>query len=139
MKKYKFDYIKESVEKWAPDVPRTLETIEFLPFGILLFPPYMDPYGEIIEDLNDWYKQRHEYCVKLADEYKMKTEEETFVVPKWVLEDIENTLRIQNNINSEKKTGETCQDRNVRQSLICVRKILSGEELTGGERFESLK
>lgn len=63
---------------------------------------------------------------------------DNIVVPRWFLEVVEDTLRIQNNINLDKKTGETCQDRNVRQSLNGMRKLLNGEELTGGERFERL-
>lgn len=60
-------------------------------------------------------------------------------IPRWFLEVVENTLRIQNNINLDKKTEETCQDRNIRQSLNGVRKLLNGEELTGMERFEKLQ
>lgn len=60
-------------------------------------------------------------------------------VPKWLLENIEDTLRIQNNINNDKESGETCQDRNIRGCLNGVRKILNGEELTGMERLEPLK
>ena len=67
----------------------------------------------------------------------MKKEEIT--IPRWFLEVVENTLRIQNNINLDKKTGETCQDRNIRQSLNGVRKLLNGEELTGMERLEKLQ
>ena len=61
---------------------------------------------------------------------------DNIVVPRWFLEVIEDTLRIQNNINLDKKTGETCQDRNIRQSLNGIRKLLNGEELTGMERLE---
>lgn len=68
----------------------------------------------------------------------MKNREEIIEVPIWVLENIENTLRIQNNINIERGNGETCQDRNIRQSLNYVRKLLRGIELTGGERLEKL-
>ena len=69
----------------------------------------------------------------------MKNGEEIIGVPRWVLENIENTLRIQNNINlDEEKSGETCQDRNIKQSLNCVRKLLRGIELTGMERLEKL-
>lgn len=60
-------------------------------------------------------------------------------VPRWFVETIENTLRIQNNINLDKKTGETCQDRNIREVLNGVRKLLNGEELTGMERLEKLQ
>lgn len=65
--------------------------------------------------------------------------EEEIPVPVWFLEHIEDTLRIENNINNEKKTGETCQDRNIKQALNGVRKVLSGDALTGNERLEPLK
>jgi hypothetical protein len=67
--------------------------------------------------------------------------EEEIKVPRWVLENIEDTLRIQYNIYLErlkKGIGQTCQDRNVKRDLNCVRKILKGIELTGGERLEKL-
>ena len=54
------------------------------------------------------------------------TKEDNIIVPRWFLEVVENTLRIQNNINLIKKTGETCQDRNIRQLLNGVRKLLNG-------------
>lgn len=66
-------------------------------------------------------------------------EKENITVPRWFLEVVEDTLRIQNNINLEKETGETCQDRNIKQSLNGVRKLLKGEELTGMERLEKLQ
>lgn len=66
-------------------------------------------------------------------------EEDNIIVPRWFLEVVENTLRIQYNINLDKKTGETCQDRNIKESLNGVRKLLKGEELTGGERLERLR
>ena len=66
-------------------------------------------------------------------------QKENITMPRWFLERIEDTLRIQNNINLDKKTGETCQDRNVKESLNGVRKLLRGEELTGGERLERLQ
>ena len=64
--------------------------------------------------------------------------EDNIIVPRWFLESVENTLRIQNNINLDRKNRETCQDRNIRGSLNGVRKLLSGEELTGMERLEKL-
>lgn len=67
------------------------------------------------------------------------TKEDNIIVPRWFLENVENTLRIQNNINLDKNTGETCQDRNVRESLNGLRKLLKGEELTGMERLEKLQ
>lgn len=71
MKQYRFDYIKESVEEWGPNIPRTLEFIEGLPFGLLQYQQMTDPYGDIVENFEDWYRQRHEYCVKLAEEYNV--------------------------------------------------------------------
>lgn len=67
------------------------------------------------------------------------TKDSNIIVPRWFLENVENTLRIQNNINLNKKTGETCQDRNVRESLNGLRKLLKGEEVTGMERLEKLQ
>ena len=69
----------------------------------------------------------------------MTKHEENIIIPRWFLENIENTLRIENNINLDKEGGETCQDRNIRQSLNGIRKLLKGEELTGRERFEKLQ
>ena len=69
MKQYRFDYLRDFVKEWNPDVPRTLEFIEGLPLGVIWY-TFTDPYGEKIEDIEDWRKQRHEYCVKLAEEYE---------------------------------------------------------------------
>ena len=66
----------------------------------------------------------------------MKDSLENITIPRWFLEHIEDTLRIQWNINGGEAT--TCQDRNIRQALVGVRKLLKGEELTGSERFEKL-
>lgn len=65
--------------------------------------------------------------------------EEKISIPRWFLEVVEDTLRIQNNINLKKETGETCQDRNIKESLNGIRKLLKGEELTGMERLEKLQ
>lgn len=66
--------------------------------------------------------------------------EKDIIVPRWFLERIEDTLRIQYNINEPdmKETGESCQDRNIKQCLNGARKLLNGEELTGMERLEKL-
>lgn len=63
--------------------------------------------------------------------------EEMISVPKWVLESIKDTLRIQYNIY-EGKT-DTCQKRNVRESFILAQKLLNGEEITRMERIEKYK
>ena len=83
MKEYRFDYLKEWVEQWQEGWPKTLEAIEGLPFGLLLFPimdldenggfryiPARDHYWESIFDIDEWLRQRHEYCKKLAKEYE---------------------------------------------------------------------
>ena len=67
------------------------------------------------------------------------TKEDNIIVPRWFLEVVENTLRIQNSINLDKDTPETCQDRNIHQSLNGIRKLLNEEELTGMERLEKLQ
>ena len=66
------------------------------------------------------------------------SKEDNIIVPRWFLDIVEDTLQFQYNINQDKKTGETCQDRNIRQSLNGLRKLLNGEELNGMERFEKL-
>ena len=67
--------------------------------------------------------------------------EKDIIVPRWFLEIIEDTLRIQYNINEPdmKETGESCQDRNIKQCLNGARKLLNGEDLTGMERQEKLQ
>ena len=62
--------------------------------------------------------------------------EKIIEVPKWILETIENTLRIEWNNGANKQ--ESCQDRNIKECLNFVRKLLNGEEITGLERLEKL-
>lgn len=57
-------------------------------------------------------------------------------VPRYVLENIENTLRRWANINDSHKK-ETCLDRDTIGNLVCIKKLLKGEELTGMERLEN--
>jgi len=72
-KTYRFDYIRKWVEKWNPDIPRTVERIEMTPWDIFIWSwPQIDHYGEIIEDFEEWYKQRHDFCIKLAEEYESR-------------------------------------------------------------------
>ena len=78
MKQYKFDYIREMVEKWNPEIPRTVEQMHHLPWCISLpwimpgeeYRPAKDKYGEDILDLDEWHKQHDEYIRKLAKEYE---------------------------------------------------------------------
>lgn len=62
--------------------------------------------------------------------------EEMISVLKWILESIKDTLRIQYNIYEEKT--DTCQKRNIKESLILTKKLLDGDKITGMERTEKL-
>jgi len=63
---------------------------------------------------------------------------EDIIVPKFVLKNIENTLRLwANTYNSYEKT--TCLDRETIGCLNSVRKLLKGKEITGMERLEPLE
>ena len=58
-------------------------------------------------------------------------------VDRYILEKIENTLRLcANHFNSYDK--KTCLDRDIIADLNCVRKLLNGEDITGKERIEPL-
>ena len=58
-------------------------------------------------------------------------------VERYILEKIENTLRLcANHFNSYDK--KTCLDRDIIADLNCVRKLLNGEDITGKERIEPL-
>ena len=78
-KKYCFDYIKENVMGWNPEIKKNLtkEMLYMTPWRVTLpymmpdlYIPTMDAYGEIIDDINDWYKQREEYIENLYNELK---------------------------------------------------------------------
>ena len=78
-KKYRFDYIREDVMKWAPDVRKnvTKQMLYMLPLRVL-FPfilpeqitPPIDYYGEVIDNYGEWSKQREEYIEELYRELK---------------------------------------------------------------------
>ena len=78
-KKYCFDYIKEDVMKWAPEVRKTMtkQMIYMLPLRVNLpfimpdiYIPAMDYYGEVIDDYDEWHRQREEYIDNLYNELK---------------------------------------------------------------------
>ena len=56
---------------------------------------------------------------------------EDIKVPKFVLEDILNTLRIVKNYRSDK--SETCLDRCIVRNINQLNKLLTGEKITGLE------
>ena len=82
MKQYRFDYIKEWVDNWNPNIPRTVANMEGLPLDVFLpwigldenfkmtVIPARDHYGEYIEDLKEWNKQRDNYIRNLANYYE---------------------------------------------------------------------
>ena len=81
VKKYCFDYIKENVMGWKSEIKKILtkEMLYMTPWRVTppyMFPdryiPAMDSYGEIIDDIDDWYKQREEYIENLYNELKGK-------------------------------------------------------------------
>ena len=75
MKRYCFDYIGEWVAQWSAAIPKTVETIEMVPFDIFVFTsPMKDHYGETIDDMHEWLRQRHGYCVRLAGERRRKAD-----------------------------------------------------------------
>jgi hypothetical protein len=79
LKKYCFDYIKENVMGWNPEIKKNLtkEMLYMTPWRVTLpymmpdlYIPAMDAYGEIIDDIDDWHKQRDEYITNLYNELK---------------------------------------------------------------------
>jgi hypothetical protein len=78
-KKYRFDYIKADVMRWAPEVRKnmTKQMLYNLPFRVL-FPfilpekitPPIDYYGEVISDYDEWKRQREEYIEDLYKQLK---------------------------------------------------------------------
>ena len=83
IKRYCFDYIKEDVMKWAPEVRKTMtkQMIYMLPLRVI-FPfimpdsiaPPMDYYGEVIDNYGEWHRQREEYIDNLYNELKNREE-----------------------------------------------------------------
>lgn len=78
-KKYCFDYIREDVMKWGPEVRKTMtkQMIYMLPFRINLpfnmpdrYIPAMDYYGEVISDYDEWKRQREQYIEELYKQLK---------------------------------------------------------------------
>ena len=78
-KKYCFDYIKEDVMKWAPDVRKnvTKQMLYMLPLRVTLpyfmpdrYIPAMDYYGEVIDNYDEWKRQREEYIEELYKQLK---------------------------------------------------------------------
>lgn len=80
-KKYCFDYIREDVMKWAPDVRKnvTKQMLYMLPLRVQFpfispeqIPIAIDYYGDVIDNYDEWKKQREEYIDNLYNELKEK-------------------------------------------------------------------
>lgn len=76
MKTYKFDYLREWVDKWSDKTHITMSQLYILPDDILLpyvmideYRPPKDHYGEDIEDLSEWRRQKELYLKKLWVEF----------------------------------------------------------------------
>ena len=78
MKKYKFDIIRQNVMSWSLDIRENLSSPDELycacptPSFPWIMPgeyiPSKDYYGEIVDDFDDYIKQRNAYCKQLFKE-----------------------------------------------------------------------
>ena len=78
-KKYCFDYIREDVMKWSPDVRKnvTKQMLYMIPSRVrhpFISPeqiiPAIDYYGEVIDDYDEWSIEREEYIEELYKKLK---------------------------------------------------------------------
>lgn len=76
MKTYRFDYLREWVDKWQDKTHITMSQLYNLPDDVLLpwfmpgeYKPPKDHYGENIDDMSEWRNQKEEYLKKLWVEF----------------------------------------------------------------------
>lgn len=77
-KKYRFDYIKADVMRWAPEVRKnmTKQMIYMLPYGLTYWSDFekgiiiRDYFGDVIDDYDEWERQREEYIEDLYKQLK---------------------------------------------------------------------
>lgn len=78
-KKYCFDYIGKDVMKWAPEMRKnvTKQMLYMIPSRIRLpfimsdrYIPAIDYYGEVIDDYDEWSREREEYIEELYKKLK---------------------------------------------------------------------
>lgn len=77
-KKYRFDNIRHTVMNWNPEVRKTMtkQMIYMIPHGLFYWSDLKkgliikDYFGEVIDDYEDWEKQREEYIDNLYNELK---------------------------------------------------------------------
>lgn len=79
-KKYRFDNIRHTVMNWHPEVRKTItkQMIYMIPYGLFYWSDLekgliiKDYFGEVIDDYEDWEKQREEYIENLYKQLKME-------------------------------------------------------------------
>lgn len=77
-KKYRFDNIRHDVMNWSPEVRKTMtkQMIYMLPDGLFYWSDLMkgliikDYFGEVIDNYDEWKRQREEYIDNLYNELK---------------------------------------------------------------------
>ena len=77
MKTYRFDYLKEWADKWFDKTHITMSQLYMLPWDVALpwfmpgeeYIPPKDHYGDVIDDINEWSRQREEYLKNLWVEF----------------------------------------------------------------------
>ena len=77
-KKYRFDNIRHDVMNWSPEVRKTMtkQMIYMLPDGLFFWSDFekgmiiTDYFGDVIDDYNEWKKQREEYIDNLYKQLK---------------------------------------------------------------------
>ena len=67
---YRFDFMEDSVERWQCE-HITRDMIGQLPYGLNIWTiPPIDPYGNVVDDFDEWHQQREEYIDYLYKKYK---------------------------------------------------------------------
>lgn len=78
VKKYRFDNIRYDVMNWSPEVRETMtkQMIHMIPYGLFYWSDLIkgliirDYFGKIIDDYDEWKKQREEYIDNLYNKLK---------------------------------------------------------------------
>ena len=77
-KKYRFDNIRHDVMNWSPEVRKTMtkQMIYMIPYGLFYWSDLekgliiKDYFGEVIDDYDEWKRQREEYIEELYKQLK---------------------------------------------------------------------
>ena len=79
-KKYCFDNIRYDVMNWSSEVRKTMtkQMIYMIPHGVFYWSDFekgmiiRDCFGDVIDDYDEWKRQREEYIDNLYNELKEK-------------------------------------------------------------------